>query len=312
MVTVLLATHNGADTLQQTLESLCRIETGGLDWRVIAVDNASTDATPQILRSFATRLPLTILKESQRGKNHALNRGIAAVTSDLVLCIDDDVVLSPGWMLAIKKVFDAQPDTDIVGGLVEPLWPSPLAPWLREAIPTAPAYAVTPPGTADGPCAPSLIFGSNMALRMSLFRSGFRWNPGVGPNGSRFYAMGSETELTVRAHAAGRKVWFCNAASVRHIIDPVQLTRRWLWRRAVNYGRGDVQKARRANPKPGDFVRVFGIPRYTLVPILRHAMGICTAALRNDRRAHYQALWACGYTCGLAYEGRRESRGIKP
>ena len=70
--------------------------------------------------------------------------------------------------------------------------------------------------------------------------------------------------------------------------------------------------ARRANPKPGDFVRVFGIPRYTLVPILRHAMGICTAALRNDRRAHYQALWACGYTCGLAYEGRRESRGIKP
>jgi GT2 family glycosyltransferase len=147
---------------------------------------------------------------------------------------------------------------------------------------------------------------------MSIFRSGFRWNPAVGPNGTRFYAMGSETELAVRVHAAGGKIWFCNAASVRHIIDPVQLTRRWLWWRAVNFGRGDVQKARRANPKVRNVARVFGIPRYMLIPIARHALRVGTAALRGDRRAQYQALWACGYACGGAYEGWRESRGIKP
>lgn len=312
MVTVLFATHNGADTLTRTLESLCRIETGGLDWRVIAVDNASTDATPRVLRAFRDRLPLTIIEESQRGKNYAMNRGIAEVTGDIVLCIDDDVVLSPDWLLAVKNAFDAHPDIGIVCGPVEPLWPHAVPSWLLEVIPPVPSYCITPAGTPDGPCSPRLVYGANMSFRMSIFRSGYRWNPAVGSNGTRFYAMGSDTEFTLRVHAAGHKVRFCNAASVQHIIAPVQLTRNWLWSRAVTFGRGDIQKARRANPDAGDVARIFGVPRYALPLILRHAAATVAATLRGDRRAQYHSLWECGYACGAAYEGWREGRGIKP
>src|SRR5690242_303413 len=154
MVSVLLATHNGADSLPQTLESLCRVETGGLDWRIVAVDNASTDATPKILRSFGGRLPLTILEEKRRGKNYAMNCGLEAVRSDLVFCIDDDVVLGEGWMLALKRTFDEHPDFDIVCGPVEPLWPGDVPTWLLDVIPGGPAYSITPSGTPDGPCSP--------------------------------------------------------------------------------------------------------------------------------------------------------------
>lgn len=312
MVTVLIATHNGADTLPQMLESLCRLATGELDWRVVAVDNASTDDTPRILRSFSDRLPLTILEEKRRGKNHAMNCGLEAVRSDLVFCIDDDVVLSPGWMLALKRAFDAHPDFDIVCGPVEPLWPDNVPPWLLEVIPGAPAYTITPPGIEEGPCSPRTVFGPNMSFRMAIYRTGHRFNPVVGPDGSRFYAMGSETEFMMRVHATGHKAWFCRDARVQHIIMPIQLTRRWLWTRAMAFGRGDVQKVRRAKPLVDDAPRVLGIPRYALPLIARHALGTCAATLRGDMRAQYRALWKCGYTCGSAFEGWRESRGVVP
>lgn len=312
MVTVLLATHNGADSLRPTLDSLCRLETGGLPWRVVAVDNASTDATPEILRSYEDRLPLTVLQEARRGKNYAMNRGLEAISSDLVLCIDDDVVLNPRWLLAIKETFDAHPEIDIVCGPVEPLWPAPVPPWLFEVIPPVPSYCITPPGTPDGPCSPRLVYGANMSFRASIFRAGYRWNPAVGTNGTRFYAMGSDTEFTLRVHAAGHKVWFCREARVQHIIHPFQLTRGWLWTRAMAFGRGDVQKARRANPAAGDVARVLGVPRYAIPGVLRQAAAVVVATLCRNRRAQYQALWECGHACGIAYEGWRESRGIKP
>jgi len=312
MVTVLIATHNGADSLPQTLDSLCRIDTGGLDWRVVAVDNASTDATPAILRAFSDRLPLTILEEKRRGKNYAMNTGLDAVRSDLVFCIDDDVVLSKTWMLALKRAFDTQPDFDIACGPVEPLWPDTTPPWLLEVIPGTPAYSITPPGIGEGPCSPRIVSGPNMAFRMAIVRAGHRFNPAVGTDGTRFYAMGSDTEFTLRVHAAGYKAWFCRDARVLHIIHPFQLERGWLWTRAMAFGRGDVQKARRENPKANDVARVFGVPRYGLALVARHALAAALATLQGDRRAQYRTLWECGYACGAVYEGWRESRGIRP
>src|SRR5690606_12581375 len=76
MLTVLLSSHNGGDDLKRMLDGLmgCRAPRGG--WRLVAVDNASTDGTGEILRSYADRLPLTILYEPQPGKNRALNRAL--------------------------------------------------------------------------------------------------------------------------------------------------------------------------------------------------------------------------------------------
>lgn len=312
MITVLLATYNGADTLARTLDSLCALDAHGLSWRLVAVDNASSDATPQILGAYESRLPLTILHEPRRGKNHAMNRGLEAATGDLLFCLDDDVIVDPGWLRAIKTTFDTQPEFDIVCGPVEPLWPGPVPDWLLEVIPPYPSYCITPSGVPEGPCSPRLVLGANMSFRMSLFQAGHRWNPATGTNGTRLYAMGSDTELTLRLHAAGHKVWFCRDARVQHIIQPHQFTRSWLWTRAVSFARGDVQKARRANPDIPDVARLFGVPRYTLPLIARHALDTCFATLRGDRRAQYEALWKCGYACGAAYEGWRESRGIRP
>jgi glycosyltransferase involved in cell wall biosynthesis len=51
MISVLIATRNGARTLPAALERLRALRPAPVPHRVVIVDNASTDATPAILRA---------------------------------------------------------------------------------------------------------------------------------------------------------------------------------------------------------------------------------------------------------------------
>lgn len=52
MLTVLLATHNGAESLPRTLDSFTKLKIPEGGFNVIAVENASTDNTLEVLESF--------------------------------------------------------------------------------------------------------------------------------------------------------------------------------------------------------------------------------------------------------------------
>lgn len=55
-VSVAIATFNRADMLRDALESLLGLETGGsFAYEIIVVDNASTDATPQVVQEVCIR-----------------------------------------------------------------------------------------------------------------------------------------------------------------------------------------------------------------------------------------------------------------
>jgi glycosyltransferase involved in cell wall biosynthesis len=75
-MTVLLATRNGERVLARTLEGYCRASAPPVGWKLVIVDNGSTDATPDIIKSFKKRLPLDALVEPVPGKSRALNAGL--------------------------------------------------------------------------------------------------------------------------------------------------------------------------------------------------------------------------------------------
>lgn len=66
---VLLATHNGCNVLPDVLEGYAAVEAPERPWAIVVVDNASTDETSDILRSFQERLPLIVLHEPIPSKN---------------------------------------------------------------------------------------------------------------------------------------------------------------------------------------------------------------------------------------------------
>ena len=73
-MTVLLATRNGERVLARTLEGYCRASAPAVGWKLVVVDNGSTDATPDIIEYFKRRLPLELLVEPVTGKSSRAQR----------------------------------------------------------------------------------------------------------------------------------------------------------------------------------------------------------------------------------------------
>jgi GT2 family glycosyltransferase len=277
-VTVLFPTLNGAHTLPRMLETLERLEppTGG--WKVVAVDNGSTDDSLEILKRYAVKLPMTVLSEPRRGKNIALNSALALVEGDLVALTDDDIILPLDWLMTIENAAAQNLDYDIFGGAIHPVWEECPPDWLLRCVPKSWLGWTDFP---EGPINPHSVFGANMAVRSSVFRAQ-KFAEGIGPNGSTLYAMGSETEFTMRAERAGHRCWHFRAAPVGHIIRAHQLKREWLQQRAYNLARGDRRKFRIFEPDAR--LQVFGYPLRYLFGFVRGA-GHLAAAACNVARA---------------------------
>jgi GT2 family glycosyltransferase len=139
-----------------------------------------------------------------------------------------------------------------------------------------------------------------MAIRRRVFERGYRFDPEVGPSATN-YAMGSETDLTVRLAEAGFRAWFCPEAAVEHFIRAHQVERRWILGRAIRFGRGTYRRRlRRQVERPRLW---FGVPRYLYRRIATRAVAYFWALVfRRPRR--FQERWALGRLLGCAIQAR--------
>lgn len=287
MLTVLMATHNGAGTLPDVLETHCQLQPPPGGWKLIIVDNASTDRTKEIVVGFQDRLPLTYLFEPILGKNWAVNAGLAYISGDLVVFTDDNAFPKPDWLVEMRTVADTHPSFSIFGAVVRPRWENSPPEWILRRVPLGPAYALSSPTEPEGPSAPHHVFGPNMAVRANAFGAGHRFEASVGPCGKN-YAMGSESEFARRLHRLGFSVWFSERPIVEHYIRAYQLTRSWIFGRARRFGRG--QYLRKATEQPLDCVLWFGVPRYVLGDLLRQVFRMARGILRLDGDEVFRAL----------------------
>jgi len=114
---VVIITHDRCEELQRTLRLL-----EGLPERprMVVVDNASTDATAQLVRH---EHPAVMLMEP--GQNLGAvgrNVGVAAVSSPYVAFCDDDTWYEPGALSQAADILDAHPSVAVVTAkiIVEP------------------------------------------------------------------------------------------------------------------------------------------------------------------------------------------------
>jgi glycosyltransferase involved in cell wall biosynthesis len=100
-VSIVIATKDRAGFLSRALESLARQRTS-VSFEVIVADNGSTDATPDVVERAVRVAPHPLRRIEAGNANRALarNDGIAAASGELVLFVDDDVWLPPGFVSA--------------------------------------------------------------------------------------------------------------------------------------------------------------------------------------------------------------------
>lgn len=100
LVSVVVPARNEAANIERCVRSLLAQRYPNLE--IIAVDDASTDATPQILAALAAEdarlrvLPGRPLRPGWTGKNNALVHGLHEARGAWLLFVDADVALHPG------------------------------------------------------------------------------------------------------------------------------------------------------------------------------------------------------------------------
>lgn len=123
MFTIVLPFFNEERFLSATLASLAQQTLPPV--RMVLVDNASTDASPQIARVFAAGHPslnVEIRREARAGKASALALGLADVNEGLVATCDADTHYPSGYLAGAAGIFarDERIDAVIAFGVATP------------------------------------------------------------------------------------------------------------------------------------------------------------------------------------------------
>jgi glycosyltransferase involved in cell wall biosynthesis len=304
MLTVLLATRNGGRILPAVLECFTRLQTPSTGWKLVVIDNGSTDLTSDIIASFQRRLPLTYRFEPRLGKNAALNRGLADLEGDLAIFTDDDVFPQADWLVRLRAAADSHPQYSMFGGVILPRWESGPPYWLNWA-PAGPVFTLTDPLLTEGPTDPGNLYGPNMAIRGEVFKSGTRFDTSIGPRGAN-YAMGSESELVERLGRQGHKAWHVHDALVEHFIRDYQTSKSWVLRRAVRFGRGQLRLLQAA--EPAAVPSWLGVPARVFPRMLKRGIRMARAWLSSNEQEMFSAQWEFNYLLGHVLEARPSRR----
>ncbi len=235
---IAICTWNRAGLLAQTLESIGQLAIPvAVDWRVILVDNGSTDTTRDVVAGFSPGLPLRLVSETRQGHTFARNRAIAESTADLIAWTDDDVLVDPAWLKNLVIAANWNPHTSFFGGPVEPVFPDGRPAWIAENWPTVQGcFAARDLGPHPVKLAADrLSYGANLAVRGDVQRS-FLFDTKLGRCGSEV-AGEDELDLQRRLLAAGHPGVWVPDARVKHQIPSERASEQYVRDYFVGQGR---------------------------------------------------------------------------
>ncbi len=230
--TVLIVTHNRADSLRLTLQSLARCVTTRT-WDVLVVDNGSTDHTRALVQELAPTfpVPLACLSEPVLGKYGALNAGLHHTTSTFVGATDDDAIVARDWL---QTACDAlvRCDADFVGGRVYADWSAPPPAWLDAGNSTfQKVIAVQDHGDRCREYGKGISWplGVNVAYRRDVFDRVGYFDPSLGRKAGTLRNQ-AQREWHLRAKAAGARGTYVPEMIAYHRISADRLTRQYFRR----------------------------------------------------------------------------------
>ena len=237
-LSLIIPTHNRSERLIAALESVIRQDLPAADWECVVVSNNSTDDTVARFGDFAARYPglnLRLVTEDGPGVSYARNRGIAETSAPLLVFIDDDERINPGFLRAYADFFDAHPDAAVAGVRTRaeyetrrPAWPSKYTEMpIANPMDFGDAVRPFPAGRVPG--------GGNMAFRRSAALRYGGFDPSLGRVG-RMLIGGEENDFFERLMRGGETCWYVPGAVMWHIIPPEKLTESYFRRLCYNVG----------------------------------------------------------------------------
>ena len=212
LASIVIVTHGRRELTRLCLESLfARTEWPRLE--VLAIDNGSTDGTPELLRDFARRhsaLRVMAFAEN-RGFPAAANAGLSAATGDLLVLLNNDTVLTRGWLAALHRHLAASARAGLVGPVTNAIANEAKIEVGYRDLDALPAWAARWMREHDGVASPiPMLAFFCVAIRREAFAA-------VGPLDERFgLGLFEDGDYCRRARQAGWELLCARDAFVHH------------------------------------------------------------------------------------------------
>lgn len=238
---MVICTRDRAVQLGNVLDSAARLRVpDGLVWEFIVVDNGSTDATAEVVKSYQDSLPVRLVREERAGLSNARNKAVAEAAGRYICWTDDDVMLDPEWLAAYSAAFRRHPEAALFGGQIEPVLEAPTATWfanLNNKWPITILLAKRDFGEEPrrlGFAEEVIPFGANFAIR-TIEQRLVSYEPGLGVS-PYHRRIGEEAEVIFRLLSRGAVGWWVPGAKVRHMIPAHRQTWDYIFDYAAAYG----------------------------------------------------------------------------
>ena len=116
---IITPSFNQGRYLDETIRSV--LDQGYHNLEYIVIDGGSSDDSVEIIKRYESRLAYWV-SEPDRGQTHAINKGLARVTGDVVAYINSDDVYLPGAFDAVAARFRHEPQCEWLCGDTDLFW----------------------------------------------------------------------------------------------------------------------------------------------------------------------------------------------
>ena len=321
---VIVATHNRADSLRATLSSLAKLSTH-CAWELIVVDNNSNDHTRTVVEEAARDFPVEIryLFEAEQGKFAALNRAITASRGEIIATTDDDAFIEADWLDQAVEGLERF-NCDFVGGRVLPVWQGERPNWLpnRPGLHWA-VIALLDLGSKPvefGCGGVPWPLGVNEVTRREAFDRAGLFDNRLGRKAGTLRNQANR-EWHLRAREAGIRGFYIPEMIVHHVVPADRLTksyfRRWLYwhgiSRAILYEKlgVDMEAPDHSELDFSKVPHIVGVPRYLYRSFQRSFSNMLRESIRREPVASFEHELRLWFYAGI-FKQRWKDRNAGP
>lgn len=222
-ISILIIAFNAEKTLPQCLQSLMELNFPHDRLEIVVVDNASTDKTPEIIKSY----PVKYVYEPQRNRARARNTAIKASDGDVVAFIDADCIADKEWLHYLVPHFYGNELIGAVAGRLNSI-PENLVERYIAYRGILDQKKMLAPGRC---CSPPFAVTANLAIRRQVFEK-------IGLfDADNLPIAGEDADFCWRMQWAGFKLVYEPRAVVWH---KHRSSLRQLFSQTAGYGFGNV------------------------------------------------------------------------